>query len=322
MTIGMLNKIGAKRLSLLGALLQKWENTGGEGVSFTEWILDTTFVDSMKHFAEATKQTCKQMSENTRYLKKELELTNSELSESKKDIARLVSVNKDLYQKIEELHHPSKYSIDSVRNILITFNKENPIAVANGGGVVFEEHVKINSVETLGVFLSSEHARKLGVPSNILVTFKVFVLDGKLVTLSDEYHDGVGYSFLWKKKKKTRGVVGWSSVLAKQCDPRLGIDPVTGVNYIDPETGKMWIHPVLAEQSSEPTKRALSETSESSSESSSVTKKLKSDGGSSVSGSEENELGVKEEEHEKISGVKEEEQEKDSGVKEDGEVVI
>ena len=269
MTIGMLNKIGAKRLSYLGALLQKWENTGGEDVSFTEWLLDSTFVDSMKHFAEATKQTCKQMCDNTRFLKNELELTNSELSESKKDIARLVSVNKDLYQKIEQFHHPSKYSIDSIRNILITFNKENPIAVANDGGVDFEGHVKINSVEALGAFLASVHARKLGVPSNILVTFKVFVLDGKLVTLSDEYHGGVGYSFLWKKKKKTTGVVGWSSVLSKRYDPRLGIDPATGVNYIDPQTGKMWIHPVLSEQSSEPTKRALSETSESSSESTS-----------------------------------------------------
>ena len=26
-------------------------------------------------------------------------------------------------------------------------------------------------------------------------------------------------------------------------DSRLGIDPATGVNYIDPETGSFWVHP-------------------------------------------------------------------------------
>ena len=36
----MLNKIGAKRLSYLGALLQKWENTGGEGLQIGEGEID------------------------------------------------------------------------------------------------------------------------------------------------------------------------------------------------------------------------------------------------------------------------------------------
>lgn len=315
MTIAMLNKIGSKRISYLGALLQKWENTSEEGLSFTEWVLNNDFVDSTSAFLDATKQSVVQMSGNIRFLKKELDETKEELSESKKDIARLVSVNKDLYNKIEKLHPPAKYSIDTIRSILIKFNKENPAAVADGGGVTFEGHVKINSIDSLGAFLATVHARKLGVPSNILVTFKVFVLDGKLVTLCDDYHGGVGYSFLWKKKKKsTNGVVGWSSVESKQYDPRLGIDPATGVNYIDPETGGMWIHPVLPEQSSESSeskKRAVSDTSGSSSESSSVTKKLKSDDGSSVSGSEDKE-------EEKETEDKEEEKEK----QEEGEVSI
>ena len=103
------------------------------------------------------------------------------------------------------------------------------------------------------------------------------------MTLSDEYHGGVGYSFLWKKKKKkkmnnnnndkTEGVVGWASQQAKKYDPRLGIDPATGVNYVDPETGKMWIHPDLVEQSGgESKKRGVSGTTPES-----VAKKMKSD---------------------------------------------
>lgn len=306
MTIAMLNKIGSTRLSYVGALLQKWENTADEGVSFTEWVLDSGFI-------EATKRHTKMVADSINYLTRELVKTKEELSESQKDITRLVSVNKDLYNRIEQ-QNPTKYSIDNIRNILIAFNKENPVAVSGGGGVTFDGHVKINNIDSLGSFLTTVHARKLGVPSNIVGLFKVFVLDGKLVTLSDDYHGGVGYSFLWKKKKTSvKGAVGWSSVQAKRYDPRLGIDPTTGVNFIDPETGKMWIHPVFARQSSEPKKRAMSETSDSS-----PTKKSKSEGCMSVSGSE-NKSGVKEEEEKgKVLDVKNEEDEE--GATEEGEL--
>jgi hypothetical protein len=296
MTIAMLNKIGSKNLSYLGALVQKWENMADEGVSFTEWVLNNTFVDSIKQFADATKQHSTDVSGNMKYLKNELDATKKELRESKADISRLLEANKDLCTKVDHLLNPKRCTIDDIRSILINFNKENPVAVANGGGVTFDGCTKIFSVESLGTFLATVHARKLGVPSNILTTFKVFVLEGKLVTLSDDYHGGVGYSFLWKKKKNVRAAVGWASVAAKRYDPRLGVDPATGVNYIDPETGKMWIHPVLP--ASEPKKRVVSDTSSSSSESSeSLTKKMRSGDGSSVSGSVKND-GVKEEEEE------------------------
>lgn len=305
-TIGILNKIGYRNLGYLGALVQKWENLADEEVSFTEWVIDTAFQDSVNKFSEAAKQQCKVDAGNMRYLKRELDETKEELSESKNDIARLVSVNKDLYDKIDKLLHPHSITINSIRDILKTFNRENPAAVANGGGVTFGTgHVKINSVDKLAEFLATVHARKLGLPSNILTTFKVFVLDGKLVTLSDEYHGGVGYSFLWKKKKNTEGVVGWASAEAKKYDPRLGVDPATCVNYIDPETGKMWIYPELVDSSSETKKRDVSEASESSEKSvMSASKKMKSseesvlsgskkmtsdDGGSLAAGSDKNE---------------------------------
>ncbi|CAM9236257.1 unnamed protein product [Ectocarpus sp. 8 AP-2014] len=286
-TIGILNKIGYRNLGYLGALVQKWENMADEEVSFTEWVLDNGFIESTTKFADAVREQGKITSGNMKYLKKELEETKEELSETKKDVARLVSVNKDLYDKIDKMLHPHAISVNSIRNTLITFNKENPAAVAGGGGVTFGTgHVKINSVDRLAEFLATVHARKLGLPSNILTAFKVFVLEGKLVTLSDEYHGGVGYSFLWKKKtrKNTGGVVGWASEQAKKTDPRLGIDPATGVNYVDPETGKMWIYPELVKQSSdsESGKRGALETTFGS-----VGKKLKSDdGGDSASGSE------------------------------------
>ncbi|CAN0058612.1 unnamed protein product [Ectocarpus sp. 12 AP-2014] len=275
-TIGILNKIGYRNLGYLGALVQKWENVADEEVSFTEWVLDNEFVESTTKFADAAKQQSKVDVGNMKYLKKELEETKEELSETKKDVARLVSVNKDLYDKIDKLLHPQAISVNGIRDTLITFNKENPTAVANGGGVTFGTgHVKINSAHRLAEFLATVHARKLGLPSNILTTFKVFVLEGRLVTLSDEYHGGVGYSFLWKKKtkKNARGVVGWASEQAKKNDPRLGIDPATGVNYVDPETGKMWIYPDLVKQSGgESKKRGVSETTPEA-----VAKKMKSD---------------------------------------------
>ncbi|CAM9982707.1 unnamed protein product [Ectocarpus sp. 4 AP-2014] len=310
-TIGILNKIGYRNLGYLGALVQKWENMADEEVSFTEWVLDNGFIESTTKFADAARQQSKVDSGNMKYLKKELEETKEELSETKKDVARLVSVNKDLYDKIDKMLHPQTISVNGIRDTLITFNKENPAAVANGGGVTFGTgHVKINSVDKLAEFLATVHARKLGLPSNILTTFKVFVLEGKLVTLSDEYHGGVGYSFLWKKKKNktknnTGGVEGWASEQAKKYDPRLGIDPATGVNYVDPETGKMWIYPDLVKQSGgESNKRGVSETTPGS-----VAKKMKSDdetkpddgGGSSVSVSV-SVLGSEKEQEEKEEG--------------------
>ncbi|CAM9866422.1 unnamed protein product [Ectocarpus sp. 12 AP-2014] len=316
-TIAMLNKIGFKHLGYLGALVKKWEDTADEEVSFTSWVLNSVFNESMKNFAETAQLQCKMDASKMKYLKTELDQTKEELSETRKDISRLVSVNKDLYDKIDRmlpLPHPQRLSIDSIRNILTTFNRENPVAVAKGAGVTFGAgHVKINSVDRLAEFLETVHARKLGVPSNILTTFKVFVLDGKLVTLSDDYHGGVGYSFLWKKKKSTQGAVGWLSVETKKYDPRLGVDPATGVNYTDPETGKMWVYPEHGAGPSEPKKRCLSETSELLPESSlfSAAKKLKSDGGSasSLSGSGEDEL-VPESGQNGVAEVKPEKQEK------------
>ncbi|CAM9526274.1 unnamed protein product [Ectocarpus sp. 13 AM-2016] len=316
-TIGILNKIGYRNLGYLGALVQKWENMADEELSFTEWVLDNEFVESTTKFANAAKQQSKVDVGNMKYLKKELEETKEELLETKKDVARLVSVNKDLYDKIDKMLHPHAISVNGIRDTLITFNKENPVAVANGEGVTFGTgHVKINSVDRLAEFLATVHARKLGLPSNILTTFKVFVLEGKLVTLSDEYHGGVGYSFLWKKKakKNARGVVGWASEQAKKYDPRLGIDPATGVNYVDPETGKMWIYPDLVKKSGgESKKRGVSETTPDA-----VAKKMKSedelekdgetkldDGGSSDSVSVS------------VSGSENEQEEK-----EEGEVII
>ncbi|CAN0241229.1 unnamed protein product [Ectocarpus sp. 6 AP-2014] len=332
-TIGMLNKIGYRNLGYLGALVQKWENMADEEVSFTEWVLDNGFIESTTKFADAARQQSKVDSGNMKYLKKELEETREELSETKKDVARLVSVNRDLYDKIDKMLHPHAIAVNGIRDTLITFNKENPAAVANGGGVTFGTgHVKINSVDRLEEFLATVHARKLGLPSNILTTLRVFVLEGKLVTLSDDYHGGVGYSFLWKKKnkakkKKTWGVEGWASDQAKKCDPRLGIDPATGVNYVDPETGKMWIYPDLLKQESggDSKKRGVSETTPES-----VAKKMKSGeesekhgeisnpddgGGSSVSVS----VSVS------VSGSEqgqEQEQEQEQVEKEEGEVIL
>ena len=177
---------------------------------------------------------------NMKYLKKELEETREELSETKKDVARLVSVNKDLYDKIDKMLHPHAISVDGIRDTLITFNKENPAAVANGGGVTFGTgHVKINSVDRLAEFLATVHARKLGLPSNILTTFKVFVLEGKLVTLSDEYHGGVGYSFLWKKKKKnkTRGCGGLGVGAGQEVRSQVGHRPGDGCELRRPGNG-------------------------------------------------------------------------------------
>ena len=288
-TIGILNKIGYRNIGYLGALVQKWTNLAEEDeISFTEWILDTPFRDEMEKFVEAAKQQGKLSSQNMRFLKKQVEDTKEELAGAKKDITRLVSVNKDLYAKIDKLLHPHSISIDRIRDTLVAFNKENPAAVANGGGVTFGAgHAKINSVDRLAEFLATVHARKLGLPSNIIATLKVFVLEGRLVTLSGDFHGGVGYSFLWKKKKTAKGVVGWASAEAKKYDPRLGVDPATGVNYIDPETGRMWIHPELVEQSSEPKKRGVSETTPGS-----AAKKIRLESGggdSSSSGSEQTE---------------------------------
>lgn len=258
MTLVMLNKIGAKRISYLGALLQKWENMAAEGLSFSDWVINDDFV-------ETTQRLCNTGADDILDLKEKLTKTEEDLQESKNDIKRLIDVNKDLYAKYEQLEKCVRpnISIDSVKSILYKFNTENPAAVADGGGVTFGGHVKIDSVESLASFLGTAHAHELGVPSNVLVTFKVFVLDGKLVTLSDDFHGGVGYSFLWmknkrknkKQKKQTQEsvevAVGWATETAKKYDPRLMIDPVTGVNYVDPETGRYWVHPVLADSGSE-----------------------------------------------------------------------
>ena len=197
-------------------------------------------------------------------LRKELVGAREGLAEGKKDISRLLEANKDLHEKYDELKKTictpvptsAADSLNGIKGILCKFNKENPVAVANGDprGVKFGTHVSITCVDSLSVFLATAHARTLGLQSNILEKFKVFVLEGKLVTLSNEYRDGVGFSFLWKKKRGLTSVaVGWKTALAKKYDPRLGIDPVTGVNYIDPETGNMWVPDVPA--SAVPTKK-------------------------------------------------------------------
>lgn len=249
MTIVMLNKIGPKRLSYLGALLQKWENMAAEGLSFCDWVINDEFV-------ETTERLCTASTYDIKDLKAKLAKTEEDLHESKNDIKRLIDVNKDLYAKYERLEKqiPENVTIESVKSILHKFNRKNPAAVADGGGVTFGGHVKIESVESLAAFVETACARKLGVPPNVLVKFKVFVLDGKLVTLSDDYHGGVGYSFLWeenKKKNTVKGVTGWATAEAKKYDPRLMVNPLTGVNYIDPETGRYWVHPVLVDSGSE-----------------------------------------------------------------------
>lgn len=267
--LDILNKMGGKRLAMLGALVQRWENTAAEGLCFTDWLVNEEFI-------KTTERLFHEGADNTRDIRKELAETKEELSESKKKI-------KNLSDKIERLL-PKTPPIDRIRGILSKFNRENTVAIATGGGATFDGYSKITSVESLGAFLASVHARELGVPSNILVTFKVFVLRGKLVTLSSDYHGGVGYSFLWIKSKKNRsveGALGWSSVQAKRYDPRLGIDPATGVNYIDPATGKMWVHPVLSKK-----RAGASDTPES------VGKKIKLETGSSASGSEKDDDSV------------------------------
>ena len=252
-TFYMLNSMGSRKISYLGALVQYWENRTKEGLpmTFAEWIMQ-------EEFMETTKRACKSATTDIGALKKELAETRGDLVESRKDIDRLIEVNKDLYQKYDEIKQqvaaaaaaasapaPPQLSIDIVRQILIAFNKKNPGLVANGdpSGVTFEGHSKITSVESLAAFLKTVHARNLGLSPDILVKFKVFVLGGKLVTLSDEYHGGVGFSFLWKKKRGLKdAVVGWSTPEAKKYDPRLGIDPATGKKYVDPETGKTWVY--------------------------------------------------------------------------------
>lgn len=254
-------------------------------------------------------------------LQKEWADTRADLAESKRDIFKLTAANEELRQKYDQLEtlieaattlssppasppaspssspsasspaspsaSPSasaRISIDDVRRILSTFNRKNPVAVANGdpSGVKFDGHVKITSVESLTSFLSTECARKLGLPSDILVAFKVFVADGKLVTLSDDYHGGVGYSYLWKMKKSSKSSVeGWATPLAKKCDPRLAIDPATGVQYIDPQTGKTWVCPEPVESVGEK-KRSGDESGDSAPK-----KRMRDESSSSSSGQSE-----------------------------------
>lgn len=115
----------------------------------------------------------------------------------------------------------------------------------------------------------------------------MFVVQGKLVTLSDEYDGGVGYPFLWKKKMSLRGAArGWSSPEAKENDPRLGIDPSTGNNYVDPKTGVTWVYP--GSNSSTKKKRSGDKMS--------LRQKKKRNSGSPVSGEEAEEPAEKKEE--------------------------
>ncbi|CAM9312702.1 unnamed protein product [Ectocarpus sp. 8 AP-2014] len=77
MTFAMLNKIRSKRLSYLGALVQKWENTAVEGLSFTEWILNDNFV-------ETTKVLCNSGFDNMQAAKKDIAAVQEELAEAKR----------------------------------------------------------------------------------------------------------------------------------------------------------------------------------------------------------------------------------------------
>lgn len=261
-TISVLAKIGAKRLGNLGALVQRWENKAVTGETFTDWVMNEDYIRTTAELL--CNNNASQIQEE---LQKKIAEVHRELSETKEDIARLISVNKDLYHKLEQAQKNKNprvsVDIDRIKRLLSKFNKENPAAVAAGGGVTFDGHVQIDGVERLAAFLRTMRARELGVPTNVLELFKVFVLDGKLVTLSDDYHGGVGYSFLWKKTKagkKIDGAVGWSSHEAKKYDPRLGIDPATGINYVDPETGKTWVYPTTTAVASRKRKLELAES--------------------------------------------------------------
>ncbi|CAM9200026.1 unnamed protein product [Pylaiella littoralis] len=243
--VAIINKIGAKRMSYLGALVQRWENVAVEGLSFTDWVMNDDFVEITKRLCNTNHDTVLGMKKDIQGLRAELSETKEELADSKRDIARLLQVSRDIYAKLKARANANSTnnSIFRVKRVLCGFNRENAVAVASGGGVHFSGFSKIGSLESLRAFLASMRARELGVPCNIIETYRVFVLDGRLVTLSDEYHGGVGYSFLWKKKKSSVGAVGWSTADAKSADPRLGVDPATGVNYVDPETGRMWVYP-------------------------------------------------------------------------------
>lgn len=271
----MLNLMGATRLSYIGALVQRWESKTLNGLSqtFSERIMNEDFIagtESMCNTARSDIVSIQKelvgMQKADDSLREELVKTKKELVESKKDISRLFVDLEEMKQKYGELAKrlvvpnpetsltPSpapasaSTSISRIKNILYTFNKDNPAAVKNGdaSGVTFKNNQKkITDLDSLLAFLETKRARELGVPSDILETFKVFVLDGKLVTLSDEFDGGVGYPFLWKKKMSWRGdnSAGWSSAEAKDNDPRLGMDPSTGKKYVDPETGVAWVFP-------------------------------------------------------------------------------
>lgn len=265
-TFFMLNRMGAGRLLRIGSLVQRWESQCTKGLTqtFGERVLNEVFIEttnSMCHTARtdigSIQKELVEMKEEDTSLQEELANTKKEFAESKKDISRLLVGLAEMKQKYGELEQkiavltsePSLItSISSIKRILSTFNKDNPSAVENGdaSGVTFNNQHKITDLDSLVAFLETQRAKELGVPSDILEIFKVFVLDGKLVTLSDEYDGGVGYPFLWKKKMSWRvcqSSDGWSSAEAKENDPRLGIDPSTGKSYVDPETGVAWVCP-------------------------------------------------------------------------------
>lgn len=253
-TFALLNKIGSTRIGYLGALVQRWENVAVEGLSFTDWVMNDDFVETTKRLCNTNTTTVLVLKKDVAGLQSDLSETRKELAESKEDISRLLEVNRDIYAKYAQLSKrlpkiAKNIGIGSVKRVISKFNKENAAAVASGddGGVTFGGFSVVDSLDSLNAFLDSMRARELGVPCNILETYKVFVLDGKLVTMSTEYHGGIGYSFLWKKRNKPSfRAIGWSTEESKKLDPRLGVDPVTGVNYVDPETGRMWVYPVVS----------------------------------------------------------------------------
>lgn len=273
-TFVMLNRIGATRLSYIGSLVQRWESctTRGLSLTFAERIMNEGFIKDTKSMCNTAttdiasmQKKLVEMKTAETSLREELVCTKKEFAESKKDISRLLVALDEMKQKYGELEQKiavpitetplisspasasASPSLSSIKKILFKFNKENPEAVKKGdaSGVTFNNQQKITDLDSLVAFLETQRAKELGVPSDILETFKVFVVEGKLVTLSDEYDGGVGYSFLWKKKMSLRGATtnGWCSDEAKENDPRLGVDPSTGKNYVDPETGVTWVHP-------------------------------------------------------------------------------
>lgn len=178
----MLNRMGAKRLSYIGALVQRWENCTLNGLTqtFGERVMNDDFVKTTESMCNTARTDISsiqkelvEMKQAETSLQEELVKTKKEFVESKKDISRLLVALEEMKQEYGELAQkivvptpetpfipspvPASASttLSSIKRILCTFNKDNPDAVENGdaSGVTFNNQQKITDLNSLVAFL-------------------------------------------------------------------------------------------------------------------------------------------------------------------------